>query len=135
MSYPILGKGVSKRLGPVVNIITRFNTFRPSAYHPLRYEDGYWRGIYCLDEPLFIGYRHTSKNIAWGQAISRGQGLQLLFDDLLGLESKLNRKLPWFHQWHYLVRAAVISRAFHAGDCFFLALKWQKKWGVASGAR
>jgi hypothetical protein len=77
---------------------------------------------------LFIGYHHTSKTIAWGQAISKEQGLQLLFNDLLQLESNLNRELPWFHQWHYLVRAAVISRAFHEGSYFF-----SSKMGIAMG--
>jgi GH24 family phage-related lysozyme (muramidase) len=127
MSYPILGKGVSKRLGPAVNIITRFNTFRPSAYYPLRDELGRGRWYYSK-ELLSIGYRHTGKNIVWGQTISRREGLQLLFDDLLELESNLNRELPWFHQWHYLVRAAVISRAFHEGSYFF-----SSKMGIAMG--
>ncbi len=126
-TLPVLSQGVSKRLGPAVNIITRFNTFRPSACYPLRDEldRGRW---YYSKELLFIGYRHTSENIAWGQAISKEQGLQLLFDDLLALESKLNHKLPWFHQWHHLVRAAVISRAFHEGHYFF-----HSKMGIEMG--
>ena len=124
MQCLILGQGVSRRLGPVVNIITKFNMFRPSAYFKMRGEG--WR--YYSKELLSIGYHHTGANITWGQSVSRKVGLQLLFGDLLELESTLNRKLPWFHQWPYLVRAAVISRAFHAEDDFL-----STKMGVEMG--
>ncbi len=122
---PVLSQGVSKRLGPAVNIITQFNVFRPSAYFSMCDKGPFW---FHHDKPLSIGYCHTSANIAWGQSISRKMGLQLLFGDLLELESTLNRKLPWFHQWHYLVRAAVISRAFHEGHYFF-----HSKMGIEMG--
>ena len=134
MKCLILGQGVSRRLSPVVNIITKFNVFRPSAYFKLRGEG--WR--YYSKELLSIGYCHTGANIAWGQSISKYEGLQLLFADLLKLESTLNHKLPWFHQWSYLVRAAVISRAFHTGD-YFLSTKMGVEmgggvWGTLNGA-
>jgi hypothetical protein len=133
MKCLILGQGVSKRLGPVVNIITKFNVFRPSAYC---LKLGY--GWLYDNKPLLIGYCHTSANIAWGQSVSREVGLQLLFSDLLKLESTLDRELPRFHKWPYLVRAAVISRAFHTGDKF-LSTKMGVEmgggvWGTLNGA-
>jgi hypothetical protein len=127
MKCLILGQGVSRRLGPVANIITKFNVFRPSAYFKMRGEG--WR--YYSKELLSIGYCHTGANIAWGQSVSRKVGLQLLFGDLLELESTLNRELPWFHRWPYLVRAAVISRAFHTGD-YFLSTKMGVEMGGSS---
>ncbi|MFN5833574.1 MAG: hypothetical protein ACK459_07550 [Akkermansiaceae bacterium] len=119
-TLPILGQGVSKRLGPVVDIITRFNTFSPSAYYPLRDELDRGRWHYSK-ELLFIGYRHISTSITWGQTIGREKGLQLLYDDLLELESKLAQKLCLFSCYSHLLRAAIISRAFHEGDYFFLS--------------
>jgi hypothetical protein len=120
LTLPILGQGVSKRLGPVVDIITRFNVFHPTAYLPLRDElrvDRYWL---CLNKNhLFIGYRHISTSTTWGQTISRVKGLQLLYNDLLELESKLAQKLCLFSGYSHLLRAAIISRAFHEGDYFF----------------
>lgn len=120
MTPLILGQGVSKRLGPVVNIITRFNIFRPSAYFPLCDEREWGRRVHPWNQDfLLIGYRHVIPNAAWGKTISKEEGLQLLFDDLLELESKLNQRLCLFHTKHYLLRAAVISRAFHEGNDFF----------------
>lgn len=134
MQCLILGQGVSRRLGPVVNIIIKFNVFRPSAYFKMRGEG--WR--YYSKELLSIGYRHTGANITWGQSVTPEMGLQLLFGDLLKLESTLNRELPWFHKWPYLVRAAVISRAFHVGD-YFLSTKMGVEmgggaWGTLNGS-
>jgi hypothetical protein len=110
-TLPILGQGVSKRLGPVVDIITRFNVFHPAAYIPLRDE--------LRVDRLFIGYRHVSTSITWGQTISREKGLQLLYNDLLELELKLVQGLCLFSGYSHLLRAAIISRAFHEGDWFF----------------
>jgi hypothetical protein len=110
-TLPILSQGVSKRLGPAVNIITRFNVFHPTAYIPLRDE--------LRVDRLFIGYRHTSTSITWGQTIGREKGLQLLYNDLLELELKLAQKLCLFSGYSHLLRAAIISRAFHEGNWFF----------------
>ncbi len=113
---PVLSQGVSKRLGPAVNIITQFNVFRPSAYFSMCDKGPFW---FHHDKPLSIGYCHTSANIAWGQIIGREKGLQLLYNDLLELELKLAQKLCLFSGYSHLLRAAIISRAFHEGDWFF----------------